>query len=109
MSQPFEEPRRHFITGGCGFIGSHPVARARAPGPPGAGYATAPPRTPLSLDGPAKLACEALISAYNHLFGINANVFRFANVVGGRMGHGVTYDFLGKLKRDPQNLEIDRK
>jgi len=209
MSQPFEEPRRHFITGGCGFIGSHLVDRLRSAGQqvtvydnvssgkrrwieghvdedgflfveadlldrealacamaghdvvwhlgantdiPGgsartdldlqnctiathnvleamrateidtlvfassaAVYGDVPlqplketyaPLIPISLYGAAKLACEALISAYNHLFGINANVFRFANVVGGRMGHGVTYDFLGKLKRDPQNLEI---
>src|SRR3990170_3724410 len=209
MSQPFEEPRRHFVTGGCGFIGSHLVDRLRAAGQPvtvydnlssgkrrwiephlgepgfrlveadlldrgalvaamaghdlvwhlgantdipggtartdldlnnctiathnvleamratnldrlmfassAAVYGDVPlaplkethsPLRPISLYGAAKLACEALIGAYNHLFGIDANAFRFANVVGGRMGHGVTYDFILKLKRDPKELQI---
>jgi UDP-glucose 4-epimerase len=64
------------------------------------------PLLPISLYGAGKLACEGLISAYSHLFGINAWIFRFANVVGARMGHGVIYDFIHKLKRNPQELEI---
>ena len=64
------------------------------------------PLLPISLYGSGKLACEGYISAYCHLFGINAWIFRFANVVGGRMGHGVIYDFIHKLKRNPAELEI---
>ncbi|MGH9194940.1 MAG: NAD-dependent epimerase/dehydratase family protein [Acidimicrobiia bacterium] len=64
------------------------------------------PLHPISLYGAAKLACEALISAYCHLFGLQAWMFRFANVVGARMGHGVIYDFIQKFKRDPTELEI---
>ena len=64
------------------------------------------PLLPISLYGAGKLACEGLISAYCHLFDIQAWIFRFANVVGGGMGHGVIYDFIQKLKKNPAELEI---
>lgn len=64
------------------------------------------PLFPINLYGAGKLACEGLISAYSHLFGIRAWMFRFANVVGARMGHGVIYDFIQKLKKNPGELEI---
>jgi len=80
-----------------------------------AGYGEAPkipspedigPLLPISLYGAAKLACETLISAYCHIFTMQAWMFRFANVVGGRMEHGVIHDFIVKLKRNPEELEI---
>lgn len=64
------------------------------------------PLLPISLYGAGKLACEGLISSYCHLFTMQACMFRFANVVGGRMGHGVIFDFIQKLKRNPEELEI---
>jgi UDP-glucose 4-epimerase len=64
------------------------------------------PLKPISLYGASKLACEALISAYCHTFGMKATSFRFANVVGPRSTHGVTYDFVRKLRKNPQRLEI---
>jgi UDP-glucose 4-epimerase len=64
------------------------------------------PLLPISLYGAAKLACETLISAYCHIFDMQAWMFRFGNVVGGRMGHGVIYDFIQKLKRNSEELEI---
>ena len=64
------------------------------------------PLLPISTYGASKLGCEALISAYCHMFGLRASAFRFANVVGPRQTHGVTYDFLRKLLRDPRRLEI---
>ena len=64
------------------------------------------PLLPISLYGAGKLACEGLISAFSHLFGIKAWMFRFGNVVGGHMGHGVIYDFIHKLRRSPGELEI---
>lgn len=67
---------------------------------------SAGPLLPISLYGAGKLACEGLISAYSHLFGIRACIFRFANVVGGRMGHGVIYDFVHKLRKNPRELEV---
>ncbi len=64
------------------------------------------PILPISLYGAGKLACEGLISAYSHLFNITAWIFRFGNVVGARMGHGVIYDLIHKLKQNPHELEI---
>ena len=64
------------------------------------------PLLPISLYGAGKLACEGFVSAYSYLFGIKALMFRFANVVGARMGHGVIYDFIQKLKKNPRELEI---
>ena len=67
------------------------------------GYA---PLLPVSLYGASKLACEGLISAYCHLFGFQAWIFRFGNVSGSRATHGVILDFINKLRRDPSQLEI---
>src|SRR5712692_299152 len=67
---------------------------------------TVGPVLPLSLYGAGKMAGEGLISAFCHLFGIQAWMFRFGNVVGARMGHGVIYDFIRKLKTNPRELEI---
>ncbi len=64
------------------------------------------PLLPISLYGAGKLACEGLISAYCHLFNFQAWIFRFSNVVGGGMGHGVIYDFIQKLRGNPAELEI---
>jgi len=64
------------------------------------------PCLPISTYGASKLACEALISAYCHMFGLTARAFRFANVVGPRQTHGVGYDFVRRLKNDPTRLRI---
>ena len=64
------------------------------------------PLFPINLYGAAKLACEGLLTAYSHLFGIKVWMFRFGNVVGDRMGHGVIFDFIHKLKQNPEELEI---
>ncbi|MCZ4491298.1 MAG: UDP-glucose 4-epimerase [Baekduia sp.] len=64
------------------------------------------PLYPVSTYGASKLGCEAMLSAYAHMFGIPAIVFRFANVVGPRQTHGVTYDFVRKLLADPTRLTI---
>jgi UDP-glucose 4-epimerase len=74
--------------------------------PPIALAETFGPLLPISLYGAGKLACEGLISGYCHLFGIKAWMFRFANVVGARMGHGVIFDFIQKLRANPEELEI---
>ncbi len=64
------------------------------------------PCEPISLYGASKLACESLASAYAHTYGVQAVIFRMANVVGGRSGHGVVHDLVAKLRRDPRRLEI---
>ncbi|NJE26401.1 SDR family NAD(P)-dependent oxidoreductase [Thermococcus sp. MV5] len=64
------------------------------------------PLEPISVYGGAKLAAEALISGYAHTFDIKAVVFRLANIIGKRSNHGVIYDFINKLKANPNRLEI---
>lgn len=61
---------------------------------------------PVSTYGAQKLASEALISAYSFMFDMHGMVFRFANVVGPQQTHGVAYDFLRRLAKDPSRLKI---
>ena len=64
------------------------------------------PLLPISTYGASKLAGEAMICAYCYMFDVNALVFRFANVVGPHQTHGVAYDFVLRLLRDPSRLTI---
>jgi len=64
------------------------------------------PLKPISLYGASKLACEALISAYCNSFDIHGVIYRFANVVGSKSRHGVIWDFIHKLIKNPGELEI---
>lgn len=61
---------------------------------------------PLTVYGASKLSSEAMISAYSYMNDFNALVMRFPNVVGPNLTHGVIFDFIRKLKRDPARLEI---
>ena len=64
------------------------------------------PMMPLNIYGGAKLAAEGLISAWAHTYDLQAIVFRFVGIIGGRMDHGVVHDFVRKLQKDPTQLEI---
>ena len=64
------------------------------------------PLLPKSVYGGSKLACEAMASAFAHAYGLTAVLVRYANVVGGRSGHGVVVDLCRKLARNPKSLEI---
>lgn len=64
------------------------------------------PLEPESLYGAAKLAGEAMTAAHAHSYGMRAFVFRFANIIGPGMTHGVLWDFFEKLHRDPRRLEV---
>jgi UDP-glucose 4-epimerase len=64
------------------------------------------PLQPQSLYGAAKLAGEGWFSAYAHSYGFRVHLFRFANIIGPHMTHGVLYDFFAKLARDPHRLEV---
>lgn len=64
------------------------------------------PTMPISLYGASKLASEALITAWAGTFGAKGYIHRFANIVGPRGTHGVIFDFIHKLKRDPTRLEV---
>jgi UDP-glucose 4-epimerase len=88
---------RLLYTSGSGVYGENArVAFAESHGP----------CLPISTYGASKLACEALIGAYCHMFGLTARAFRFANVVGPRQTHGVGYDFVRRLSQDPARLRI---
>jgi UDP-glucose 4-epimerase len=64
------------------------------------------PVLPISLYGAGKVASEALITAFCHTFDMQCWIYRFANIVGNRGTHGVIFDFIHKLKRNPNELEI---
>ncbi len=61
---------------------------------------------PVSYYGGTKLASEALISSYVSMCDMSAVVFRFPNVIGPRLTHGVVFDFINKLRKNPSELEI---
>ena len=89
--------KRMLYTSGSGVYGENaPVAFAEGYGP----------CLPISTYGASKLACEALMCAYCHMFGLSGRAFRFANVVGPRQTHGVGYDFVRRLQADPTHLRI---
>jgi UDP-glucose 4-epimerase len=64
------------------------------------------PLVPISTYGASKLAGEATLAAYAAMFDLKACAFRFGNVVGRRQTHGVGFDFLRRLRKDPTHLEI---
>jgi UDP-glucose 4-epimerase len=64
------------------------------------------PLIPISTYGASKLAGEALISSYCHMFDFTGLAFRFGNVVGPRQTHGVGFDFLRQLMKNPGKLRI---
>lgn len=59
-----------------------------------------------SLYGASKLACEAYAEAYTEIAPMKFWAFRFANVIGERCRRGVIWDFVHKLRNDPNELEI---
>jgi UDP-glucose 4-epimerase len=64
------------------------------------------PLSPISLYGATKLAAEALISGYCHMFNIQCVAARLANIIGPTNSHGVIYDFITKLTSHPDYLDI---
>jgi len=64
------------------------------------------PLLPVSTYGAGKIGSEAFISSFCHVYGLRAWMFRFGNVIGARMTHGVIYDFLNRLKKDPTQLLV---
>lgn len=61
---------------------------------------------PISYYGGAKFASENFISSYSYMNDLNTMVFRFPNVIGPNLTHGVIFDFVKKLKNNPNELEI---
>lgn len=61
---------------------------------------------PISYYGGAKFASENFISSYAFMNDLNVVTFRFPNVIGPNLTHGVIFDFVKKLKNNPNELEI---
>ncbi len=61
---------------------------------------------PISYYGGAKLASEAFISSYAYMNDMDVTVFRFPNVIGPGLTHGVIFDFIRKLRENPAELRI---
>ena len=64
------------------------------------------PLKPVSNYGAGKLASEAFISAFSSTYSIQTWITRFPNVVCERFTHGVIYDFIKKLRNNPEELEV---
>ena len=64
------------------------------------------PLQPVSNYGAGKLASEAFISAFSLAYDIQTWIARFPNVVGERFTHGVIFDFINRLKKDPGVLTV---
>jgi UDP-glucose 4-epimerase len=64
------------------------------------------PLLPISTYGASKLAGEVLIASYCAMFDLTACAFRFGNVVGARQTHGVGFDFIRRLRAQPDVLRI---
>ena len=59
-----------------------------------------------SLYGASKLAGEGILHAYAHGFGMNALIFRFVSILGPRYTHGHVFDFVSRLRKNSEALEV---
>jgi UDP-glucose 4-epimerase len=60
---------------------------------------------PASCYGLSKVVGEQYCNMYSKQYGLDITILRFANVYGSRC-HGVIQDFLDKISRNPEKLEI---
>ena len=61
---------------------------------------------PISYYGACKMASEAYIRAFSYMNGFNALIFRFPNVIGPNLTHGVIFDFINRLRDDSAYLDV---
>ena len=61
---------------------------------------------PISYYGASKLASESFISAFTHMNNMETVIFRFPNVIGPNLTHGVIFDFIRRLEQNPTELQI---
>jgi UDP-glucose 4-epimerase len=52
------------------------------------------------------MASEAFLSAFSYMNDMDALIFRFPNVIGRRLTHGVIFDFITRLKKNPEQLIV---
>jgi UDP-glucose 4-epimerase len=95
LLREFQIPRLAFASTSA-IYGEHAAALAEDMGP----------LFPISNYGAMKLASEAAISAALESFLQQVWIFRFPNVIGSRSTHGAIHDFLLKLRRNPEELEV---
>lgn len=72
----------------------------------GAGFTEDDKLFPISYYGAAKMASEAYIYAFSHMNDFNTLIFRFSNIIGGKMTHGVIRDFILRLNENPDHLDV---
>ncbi len=61
---------------------------------------------PISMYAATKCGDEHMCKVYARTFDIDLTILRLANIVGGRNQKGVIYDFVHKLKDNPEQLTI---
>lgn len=61
---------------------------------------------PISYYGACKMASEAFLYAFAYMNDMNILILRFPNVIGPRLTHGVIYDFINKLEKNSDKLEV---
>ncbi len=61
---------------------------------------------PISMYGATKAGGEHMCQVYQQIFDIDLTIVRLANIVGGRNQKGVIYDFIHKLRDEPEKLVI---
>ena len=59
-----------------------------------------------SMYGASKASCESMIQAYCEYYDITCWIFRFVSFIGESYTHGVIFDFVKKLRKNPKELEI---
>ena len=64
------------------------------------------PFFPTSLYGSSKASAETYIATFCEYYNMTAYIFRFVSWVGERYTHGLVFDFLKKLEKDPTKLYI---
>jgi UDP-glucose 4-epimerase len=64
------------------------------------------PLVPISAYGATKLASEILIEQYAQRHRLNTGIVRLANIIGPQSRHGVVFDLVQKLKKNPKRLEV---
>ena len=64
------------------------------------------PLKPESNYGSMKAACESFISSYSYKNNLKSFIFRFPNVVGSNLTHGVIYDLSKKILSKKKHLEV---
>lgn len=61
---------------------------------------------PISYYGASKLACEAYISSFSHLYGIQCWVARCGNIIGADCDHGIIFDIKKQIRDGNKEINL---